>query len=195
MCKSNYVFGYGSLVDVENLQKYLGRSLTDSFDFTFCYLKGYRRCWNIAMDNRIDLSNYKYYLDKKTRSRLEVFVAFLNIRPHEESNIVGILFSVSDKDLQDLDKRERNYRRVDITNLIETPVKGKAWVYIGLDEAKRRYQEGLTQNNVIISHSYFNSVYNAYLSLGEELLSNYVETTDAPEVPILDLEVHSTGEQ
>jgi len=193
MCESNFVFGYGSLVDVENLQKYLNRSLSDSFDFVFCYLKGYRRCWNIAMDNRIDLPNYKYYVDKKTGNRPEGFVAFLNIRPHKGNNIIGILFGASEKDLQGLDKRGRNYRRMDITNLIETPVDGKAWVYIGLDEAEKRYQEGLIKDNVIVSQSYFNSVYNAYLSLGEEVLSNYIATTDVLEVPILDLEVRILG--
>jgi cation transport regulator ChaC len=193
MCESNFVFGYGSLVDVENLQKDLGRDLTASSDFIFCYLKGYHRCWNIAMDNRINFPDYKYYVEKETGSRPEGFVAFLNIRPHKGSSIIGILFSVSEKDLQNLDKRERNYRRVDITNLIEMPFKGKAWVYIGFEEAEKRYQEGLAQHNIFVSQSYFNSVYNAYLSLGEDALSNYVETTDALEVPVLDLKVCVLG--
>ena len=55
MCKANFVFGYGSLTNVANLRQYLGRDLTPDLDFIFCGLKDFQRCWNIAMDNRLDL--------------------------------------------------------------------------------------------------------------------------------------------
>lgn len=141
------------------------------------------------MDNSLDLPGYKYYIDKKTGNRLEGFVTFLNIRPHPVDTVMGILFQVSDEELQLLDKRERNYKRIDVTNLVDTPIQGQAWVYIGLDEAEKRYQEGLKQNRAMVSRNYFDLVYNAYLSLGNEAFSNYVETTDELRVPILNLEM------
>ena len=67
MYQSNFVFGYGSLVNLKNLQNYLGRKLTPGSDFIICGLANFHRCWNIAMDNRVDLPNYKYYIEGKTR--------------------------------------------------------------------------------------------------------------------------------
>ncbi len=185
----NFVFGYGSLMNVENLQKYLRRDLTPDSDFIFCGLRDFHRCWNIAMDNRIDLPGYKYYIDRQTGNRPEGFVTFLNIRPHHGRTIIGILFRVSDEELENLDRRERNYQRIDVTYRINTPIQGKAWVYIGLDEAKKRYHEGLKQHNAMIARNYFDSVHNAYVLLGKEALSNYAATTDKPRVPILNLEM------
>ena len=186
---SNFVFGYGSLMNVENLQKYLGHDLTPDSDFIFCGLRDFHRCWNIAMDNRIDLPNYKYYIEQKTGNRPEGFVTFLNIRPVQGKTIIGILFRVSDRELRNLDQRERNYQRIDVTKAIDIPIQEKAWVYIGLDEAEKRYQESLKQDNAMISQDYFDLVHNAYLSLGKEVFSNYVATTDKPRVPILNLEM------
>ncbi len=189
MDKPNFIFGYGSLVDIENLKKYFGRDLTPSLDFIYCGLKDFHRCWNIAMNNSVDLPDYKYYIDQQTGNRPEGFVTFLNIRPCPGDNVTGILFRVSDQELQRLDKRERNYRRIDVTHLIDTPIQGQAWVYIGLDEAEKRYQKGLKQNTAMVSQNYFDSVYNAYLSLGNEALSNYFATTDELRVPIFNLEM------
>ncbi len=185
----NFVFGYGSLTNVANLQTYLGRDLTLNSDFILCGLRDFRRCWNIAMDNRLDLPGYKYYIHRQTGNRPKGFVTFLNIRPHNGKTIIGILFSVSDKELENLDRRERNYQRIDITKAIDTRIQGKAWVYIGLDEAEKRYQEGLRQGNAVIAQDYYNSVHNAYISLGKKALSNYAETTDEPKIPISNLEM------
>ena len=200
MYKTNFVFGYGSLMNVTNLQRYLGRDLISPQmfereaknksiieDFTYCGLKDFRRCWNIAMDNRLDLPDYKYYINKKTRIRPQGFITFLNIRSHRNTTIDGILFSVSDRELKQLDRRERNYQRIDVTDKIDLKVQGNVWVYIGLKEAEERYKKGLKQGNVMIAKNYFDAVYKAYLLLGEKALFNYLATTDKPLVPIVNL--------
>ncbi|MDJ0536965.1 MAG: gamma-glutamylcyclotransferase family protein [Xenococcaceae cyanobacterium MO_207.B15] len=192
MYEANFVFGYGSLMNVENLQKYLGRDLTPVSDFIFCGLRDFHRCWNIAMDNRMDLPDYKYYIDAKTGNRPEGFVTFLNIRPYKTKTITGILFRVSHEELDNLDRRERNYQRIDVTHQINTPIRGKAWVYQGLDQAEQRYQKGLEQNNAMIAQDYFDSVHNAYFLLGKKAFSHYAETTDKPRVPILNLKMSKT---
>jgi cation transport regulator ChaC len=184
MGESNFIFAYGSLVNKKDLQSYLGRSPSE----IQCNLRDYRRCWNIAMDNQIDLPGYKYYVYKDTGERPKSFITFLNIRPCEGERITGILFQIFDEELRRLDKRERNYRRIDVTNSIDIPVKGKVWTYIGLDEAEKRYQQGFEQGNAIISQDYYKEIVNAYKELGEEAKSNYDNTTDDPEVPILNLE-------
>ena len=189
MYQSNFVFGYGSLVNVENLEQHLRRKLTSGSDFMICGLKNFRRCWNIAMDNSLDLPNYKYYRDRQTGKRLDGFVTFLNIRPVQSQTIIGILFGVSEQELENLDRRERNYHRINVTSKIDLKIQGKAWVYIGLEQAEQRYQEGLKRHSAMISQDYFDLVNNAYFSLGNYAFSNYVASTDKLEVPTVDLKM------
>lgn len=141
------------------------------------------------MNNSIDLPNYKYYRDSYTRERINAFVTFLNIRPNLNVNISGILFRVTDAELNNLDSRERNYRRINITQQLNIQLQGNAWTYIGLSEAEQRYQTGLAQNKAIIARSYFDTVKNAYLSLGSQEYAEYIATTDKPAVSIMDLEL------
>lgn len=190
MQQSHFVFGYGSLMNIVNLEKYLGRNLIESQqlkDFTFCSLHGFCRCWNVAMDNSIDLPQYKYYIDRKTNTRPRNFVTFLNIRPHRDKTIFGILFRVSQLELQNLDLRERNYQRIDVTDKSDLTIEGTVWTYIGIKAAENRYQTGLKRGNAVIALDYINSVTDAYRSLGKEAVTNYIATTDKPLVPIVDL--------
>ena len=187
--QSHFVFGYGSLVNIKNLEQYLKRNLQLDIDYTICRLNNYQRCWNVAMNNSIDLPNYKYYRDSYTRERINAFVTFLNIRPNLNVNISGILFRVTDAELNNLDSRERNYRRINITQQLNIQLQGNAWTYIGLSEAEQRYQTGLAQNKAIIARSYFDTVKNAYLSLGSQEYAEYIATTDKPAVSIMDLEL------
>lgn len=187
MYGANFVFGYGSLMNLDKLQQYLGRNLTFGLDFKICRLRNFHRCWNIAMDNRLNLPHYKYYIDPETGNRPESFVTFLNIYPNPSKTITGILFRVSPQELKKLDQRERNYQRIDVTKRTEEEVQGKVWVYIGLKEAKQRYQEGLKQKNGMIAQDYIDSIHYGYRLWGQETWLNYVATTDEPTVPILNL--------
>ncbi|MEL6928299.1 MAG: gamma-glutamylcyclotransferase family protein [Cyanobacteria bacterium J06600_6] len=188
MNRSNFVFGYGSLVNVISLQEYLQRKLKSDVDYTICSLNNYRRCWNVAMDNGINLPNYKYYRDSYTKRRIDGFVTFLNIRPSVSSSILGILFRVTDAELGNLDLRERNYQRTNITEQLNIKTEENVWTYIGLPAAEQRYQTGLLQNKAVIAQTYFDTVKNAYLSLGNQEYADYLATTDQPKASIIDLE-------
>lgn len=191
---SHLVFGYGSLMNVAKLQKYLERDLTLNLDYQFCGLKDFQRCWNVAMDNRVDLPDYKYYINRNTGIRFAGFVTFLNMRPQPNQMLTGILFLVSDKELDNLDRRERNYRRINVTNSLNIAVQTPAWTYIGLDDAEKRYLQGLKQNNAIIPQAYWSSVNDAYLSLGKKAFADYLGTTDRPKIPVRDLEMHPVNQ-
>ena len=186
--QSNFIFGYGFLVNIKNLEQYLKRKLQPDLNHKICSLKDYQRCWNVAMNNQVNLPNYKYYRDR-TKQRIDAFVTFLNIRPHPNKNILGILFRVTDAELISLDSRERNYQRINITKQLDIQIQGNAWTYIGLPAAEQRYQTGLAQNKAVIDRTYFNSVEDAYLALGNKEHANYVATTDKPLASIIDLEV------
>ena len=187
--QSNFVFGYGSLVNIKNLEQYLKRKLQPDSDYVICQLNNWQRCWNVAMNNSIDLPDYKYYRDTDTGNRIDAFVTFLNIRPKPNQSISGILFRVSDAELNSLDSRERNYQRINITKQLNIRIQGNAWTYIGLTAAEQRYQKGLAQNKAVIARTYFDSIEDAYLALSNKEYADYVTSTDKPAVSIMNLEV------
>src|SRR5215218_6013856 len=94
-----FVFGYGSLA---------------SDGGTPARLHGYRRAWNVSMDNRVTIPGYKYYLDE-AGERPEVFVTFLNLVAGD--GVDGVVLEVPD--IAALDARERNYARVEVTGSID----------------------------------------------------------------------------
>ncbi len=191
MSETTYVFGYGSVVDPDRLRTFLGRSSFRPGHYHFCHVRGYRRTWNIAMDNRVDISGYKYYLDKGTTHRPSLFVTFLNVYASPESRIGGLLFAVSAPELRHLDNRERNYRRIDISHQMERPVEGRVWLYRGRPEAEARFRTGQRQGQVVIARAYYRQVHEAFRRFGDPALADYLASTDAPTVPLRDLTVRS----
>lgn len=186
---ANFVFGYGSLVDKKRLSRFLNLDKPNSEAIVFCKLKGYRRVWNIAMNNTIDIPNYKYYVNKVTDERPEVYVAFLNIINNPYDTIGGVLFPVSQSDLELLDKRERNYHRIDVSEKIQKEINGTVWTYIGLPKSEKNFLHGLRKNSVVISREYYRIVYDGYNSWGQEALADYLNTTDKPDIPLSELKL------
>src|SRR4051812_31236067 len=93
-------------------------------------VRGFRRQWGVAMDNRVDLPGYKFYVRSSTDERHEGHVAFLDLVEDPDAAFDGALFEVSESDLVALDARERNYSRADITtNVIDPP--GPVIAYAG----------------------------------------------------------------
>ncbi len=122
---TTFVFGYGSLVRRP--------------DGIPCHLLGHRRAWNVAMDNRRTIPGYKYYVDPDTGERPPVHVTFLNLYPTAEGQVNGIAFPVTAEALDELDRRERNYDRVDVTALIDADLDGTVWTYLGSEAARERF--------------------------------------------------------
>ena len=140
------------------------------------------------MDNSVNMPGYKYYVEKYSGDRPDGFVTFLNIRPCRGTSITGIAFEVSEQELEHLDRRERNYQKLDVTAMIDGPISKSVCAYIGLAEAEQRYQQGLKTETAMIAQDYYELVYQAYQSLGEKALTDYINTTDPPQIPIVDLE-------
>jgi hypothetical protein len=180
MTQAQYVFGYGSLVE---------RSTpTDGTRVTVphYHLRGYRRSWGVAMENRSDLPNYKHYL-ADDGERPDVFVVFLNVQPAGGHRVNGTLLEVSSSDLVELDSRERSYNRVNITKDIEPRVEGVVWTYVGGPDAVARFERGLREGRAIVDQNYFDDVKNRFEALGEEVLREYEALTELPPCPTVPL--------
>ena len=160
-----FVFGYGSLME--------------HGEGTPCRLGGHRRRWGVAMDNRRTIPGYKYFLEPDG-GRPEVYVAFLDAVPEPGASCTGLAFPVTAPALDELDARERNYRRVDVTAMVDADLGGRVWAYLGLEEARERYAAGVRAGTAVVSRAYVAGAragFAAYgLSFGPE-----------PPVPVRDL--------
>ncbi len=164
-----YVFGYGSLV-------------AEGEGCHVATLRGYRRTWGVAMDNAVDLPGYKHYLLRSDGSRPAVHVAFLDVVADPACSVTGICLPVDRRRLAELDARERNYSRVDVTALVDQ-AHGTVWSYVGSEDGVTRFLEGVAAGRAVVSRDYFDGVAAALRAIapGEE-----DALCESP--PLLDLE-------
>jgi hypothetical protein len=167
---TDYVFAYGSLV----------RDLAGGEELALrgAYLRDHRRAWNLAMDNSVSLPGYKYYLDAGDSSRPEVFVTFLNLIAAPGGRVNGMLVPVSAEELLELDRRERNYTRREVTTSIEPAAGGRVWSYFGKPEACRRFAAGLHAARAVVDESYLERVRTGFEALGDNALAEFELSTD-----------------
>jgi cation transport regulator ChaC len=181
----HYIFGYGSLVD------HVGER-----GARVAHLAGYRRVWNVAMDNSIDLPGYRYFLYSVTGERLRVFVTFLNVEPLADGSVNGLLVPVDAGKLQELDQREQNYARLEVTGAItpQAPPGTRVYVYVGTPEARARFETGLREGRAIVSQAYYNAVADGFAQMGAEELERFRQSTAEAGVQILGLDEIRVGE-
>jgi len=167
---TEYVFAYGSLV----------RALADGEEPArhVAHLRDHRRAWNVAMDNSVSLPGYKYYLDAEGSSRPEVFVTFLNLVPAPGHRVNGMLVPVGAEELVELDRRERNYSRREVTTSIEQADGARVWSYFGKPEASQRFAAGLHAARAVIDEAYLERVRAGFEALSDDALAEFERSTD-----------------
>jgi len=123
------------------------------------------------MDNTKDLPGYKYYVDPRTKERPQIYVAFVDLAQDEDASVEGVVFPVTAEGLDELDARERNYRRQQVE--VDPPTGGTTYAYIGTRDARTRFQQGRDANTVFVARAY---------------LASLPGSTAAPPLAIRDLE-------
>lgn len=173
---TDHVFGYGSLA---------GELLAGG---TVAVLPGRRRVWGVAADNEHAIPGYKRYLMGSDGSAPPVFVAFLDLVEDPESAVNGVLAPVDAEALAELDRRERNYDRVEVTTAIESPPAGRVWTYVGSAAGRARLEQGRRKGRVVAARAYAESVHAAFRSLGDGEYERFLASSDLDGLPLLDLE-------
>jgi hypothetical protein len=168
---SDHVFGYGSLV-------LDGSGVLET-------LPGHRRVWGVATDNIRSIPGYKMYLDRSDGSRPEVYVAFVDLEPDASSSVRGLVRPVTEPELAQLDRRERNYDRIDVTELIEEDFGGPVWTYRGSEEGRARLRRGRAEGRAVVSRDYLEKVHAGLLPLGGGEYERFLADSD---LPVRDLE-------
>ena len=172
-----WIFGYGSLLARRDGEP--GRAPAE--------LRGFRRGWDVAMDNEKRIPGYKVFVDPKSGEQPAVFVTFLNIRPDPGGSVNGVLMPVPASELGSLDARERNYDRRDVTSHVDADVDGRIWAYVGSAAGRERYTTGLARGTAVVSSEYVEHVEAGFASFGRQMLERFRLTTDPPEVPLAPL--------
>jgi len=160
------VFGYGSLAgSVPGV--------------TPANLAGHRRTWGVAMDNTQDIPAYKHYRTPDGQ-RPAVRVAFLDLEEDPGTAVNGVCFPASG--LEELDARERNYVRRDVSDLVQGAA-GRVWAYFGSPEGRRRRSEG----EVVVCREYLEGVEGGFRRLGPREHQAFLDSTDLGALPVWDL--------
>ncbi len=188
MTRRDYVFGFGSLVDLEALADYLGRDRFADHEFERCRLHDHRRTWNIARDNSEIIPGHDHLICSVSGERLDGYVAVVNIRPAPGQAVNGIAFRVSEAELATLDRRERNYDRIEVTDRLDVTLDTRVWTYRGKLAAEARFAEGVASGTAVINSAYHTLIHLAFESHGPDFLADYLATTDPPEIPLRPLQ-------
>ena len=156
-----FVFGYGSLA---TLPEGVAASRTRGPGGFVCDLRAHRRQWGVAMDNRRDLPGYKHYTDAAGR-RPPVFVCFLDIVADPACTVNGLCVPVDAARLAALDARERNYERLDVSELVDADG-ARVWAYMGRPPARLRMRRAAAAGRAVIDAGYLDAVAGGFRALG-----------------------------
>lgn len=165
-----WVLGYGSLADEA------------PHDSPLVAVRGLRRDWGVALDNAVDIPGYKHYV-LPDGSRPSCHVAFLDAVEADPrtASVDAILYPVADASaLEALDRRERNYRRVDARDRVQDPpVDGPLWLYTGLPESRERAAAARLADSLRVSRRYAERCAAAFARRGDDVRWRYHATTES----------------
>jgi hypothetical protein len=105
-------------------------------------------------------------------------VTFLNLYAAADGRVNGVAFPVSAEELEELDRRERNYDRVDVTPRIEADLGGTVWTYLGSEAARERFAAG----PAVVAQDYFDAIRADFAAAGG--LEAFDRSTDPLTVPL-----------
>lgn len=184
MSGDTWLFGYGSLASPTSLAATIGRD--PGPDVRVAHVNGYGRRWNYGS---IVLRGDWVHDGVEVSGGL---VVSLGIAAAADESCNGVVFRVDADELARLDWRERDYERVDITDI--TAIEGDPFdapieVYVPRPSAIERYERARDDGRAAIRRTYWDLVRDAFAALGDHHVAWY-EQTPAPDVPIADISLH-----
>ena len=154
-----YLFGFGSLINLASAQKSFERVLTQN-DLIPVKIKGYKRVWNaleyLVFDNEC------------------VDGVFLNIQKDENSILYGVVIEISQKELEILKLREKNYSCITIKtqDILSQNIKNDLTAFMTTNPKKIA---SLGSSNCFIPSKYIDVVKNALENYDEDFKENFKE--------------------
>lgn len=195
---TTWVFGYGSLVSPDSLSSTLQRDVTVGVDVVEADLFGWGRRWNYGVGG-VAVS---WDVDGRRVERGTIVALGLVASPDERVN--GIIARVDPDELARLDRRERDYDRVDVSGSVTLrgPSSGSAHrdaaghsasavahrivTYVPRPSAVDRYRSARDAGTAGVRKSYWDLVDGAFGALGTEQHDLFHRSTPPPDVPLVD---------
>jgi len=183
MTGDTWVFGYGSLVSPASVAHTIGRTVDRRHGFATAQLAGYGRRWNYgSLRQRGDWHGPNGWVEAGVVVCLGLVVA-------RDEGCNGAVVRVTDDELGLLDRRESDYDRIDVTDLvtIEHDVIARRIVtYVPRPAAIERCRRASEAGRAAVERRYHRLVEDAFRALGTQALDAYATLTPAPEVPIVE---------
>ncbi|MAT03595.1 MAG: hypothetical protein CL424_00905 [Acidimicrobiaceae bacterium] len=176
-----WVFGYGSLVSPESFGHTLGRPLHRGVDFHAAVLNGYGRRWNYGVMSITGES------DEPDGSTRQWTIVALGLEQSADETTNGVIGWITDDELPALDARERNYDRVDVTDLTDVtgPIEGRVVTYVPQSEPIQHYRSARDRGEAAVERRYWDLVDGAFAELAPGEQERYRRTTPPPDIPIV----------
>lgn len=187
---ATWVFGYGSLVSPTSLGTTIGRTVEIGPEFTAAELHGFGRRWNYGIRGSEGVG-----VGPDGVEQVWTLIALgLVASPTESVN--GVVARVSSAELDRLDRRERDYDRVDVTAAIHgAPLGGgdRVVTYLPRPDPVERAESSHRSGRAAIERRYHELVVGAFVELGPGQLERYLATTPDEGIPVVDVVRRPTG--
>jgi dephospho-CoA kinase len=183
-----WIFGYGSLVGPESMARTIGRVAVHKVDFFRADLAGYGRRWNYGVMHFAGRWERADGVDIDDGT-----IVALGVVKSSDETVNGIVASVAGDELGNLDRRERNYDRVDVTDLITVldddggTVDGVIYTYVPRRTSIEAYETARDNGTAGIRRTYWDQVDAAFAAFSAEQVERYRASTPAPDIPVVDL--------
>jgi cation transport regulator ChaC len=172
----DWVFAYGSLLPAGHAALPEGAVAVD--------LHGWQRSWSVAMDNSVDLPDYKHYIAPDGH-RPALMVCYLDIEERPDAVVNGVALRVGADELPALDARERNYERRDLAGQFNVTLGGRVWAYVGRRAGRARARRGRRERRLAIASSYHERVLAGFDVLRQR--RRFELLTEPAAMPVADL--------
>jgi cation transport regulator ChaC len=178
-----WVFGYGSLVSPASMARTLRRDVPTGDGWAPAVLHGYGRRWNYG-SSRVGA---RWMADEELVEN-GLVVALGLVAADEWCN--GVITRLRAGEIEDIDRREANYVRTDVTSLVETDlaIDGRVVTYVPSPDAVERYEYHRDRGRAGVAARYIDLVRRAFDDLGSDHRRWFDESTPPPDVPIVDLD-------
>lgn len=160
-----YIFGYGSLISAESAARTLGRE-PEPGSLKRVWLNGFERSWSV-------FDSVQFY-----NSEEPIPTVFLNLVPHQGRRCNGILIPVKKHELELLDKRERSYKRLDVSKSISPALDHPVHTYVG----RKPWTD--VPDNAVVAAKYLNLVKEASKGWGSAFENDFNASTSELDYPL-----------
>jgi dephospho-CoA kinase len=183
-----WIFGYGSLVGPESMARTIGRVAVHKVDFFQADLAGYGRRWNYGVMHFVG-----HWKREDGTDIDDGTIVALGVVESADETVNGVVASVAGGELENLDRRERNYDRVDVTDLITVldddggTVDGVIYTYVPRPASIEAYERARDNGTAGIRRTYWDQVDAAFAAFSVEQVERYRASTPDPDIPVIDL--------